>query len=132
MGRHSRRARAPIAADEPLPPQASDRDHEHVDGASARPREPRAPTAPWRAPAAAAQSLRRLDLAERLRHLDALRAVILRRREEIVDRIQRDTGKSRSDALISEIFGVLDNLAWLRSARAARRSPIASSTRRSR
>ena len=39
--------------------------------------------------------------------------VILRRREEIIDRIQRDTGKSRSDALISEIFGVLDNFAWL-------------------
>jgi acyl-CoA reductase-like NAD-dependent aldehyde dehydrogenase len=59
------------------------------------------------------QSLRRLALAERLRHLALLREAILRRREEIVDRIQRDTGKSRSDALISEIFGVLDNLAWL-------------------
>jgi len=59
------------------------------------------------------ESLRRLSVAERLAHLAALRAVILRRREEIVDRIQRDTGKSRSDALISEIFGVLDNLAWL-------------------
>jgi aldehyde dehydrogenase (NAD+) len=58
-------------------------------------------------------SLRRLSLAERLHHLALLRAAILRRREEIVDRIQRDTGKSRSDALISEIFGVLDNLAWL-------------------
>ncbi len=59
------------------------------------------------------QSLRRLSVAERLQHLVLLRGVILRRREEIVDRIQRDTGKSRSDALISEIFGVLDNLAWL-------------------
>ena len=58
-------------------------------------------------------SLRRLTLAERLAHLTALRQAILRRREEIVDHIQRDTGKSRSDALISEIFGVLDNLAWL-------------------
>ena len=59
------------------------------------------------------QSLRRLLLAERLAHLAALREAILRRREAIVDHIQRDTGKSRSDALISEIFGVLDNLAWL-------------------
>jgi acyl-CoA reductase-like NAD-dependent aldehyde dehydrogenase len=58
-------------------------------------------------------SLRRLTIAERLAHLALLRGAILRRREEIVDRIQRDTGKSRSDALISEIFGVLDNLAWL-------------------
>jgi aldehyde dehydrogenase (NAD+) len=60
-----------------------------------------------------ARSLRRLTVAERLQHLAQLRGVILRRREEIIDRIQRDTGKSRSDALISEIFGVLDNLAWL-------------------
>lgn len=60
-----------------------------------------------------ALSLRRLSIAERLHHLALLRDAILRRREEIVDRIQRDTGKSRSDALISEIFGVLDNLAWL-------------------
>src|SRR5262249_38885376 len=59
------------------------------------------------------QSLRRLTLAERLAHLALLREVILRRREEIVDRIQPDTGKTRSDALISEIFGVLDTLAWL-------------------
>jgi aldehyde dehydrogenase (NAD+) len=58
-------------------------------------------------------SLRRLTLAERLHHVALLRQIILRRREEIVDRVQRDTGKSRSDALISEIFGVLDNLAWL-------------------
>jgi aldehyde dehydrogenase (NAD+) len=58
-------------------------------------------------------SLRRLSLADRLAHLTLLREGILRRREEIVDRIQHDTGKSRSDALISEIFGVLDNLAWL-------------------
>jgi acyl-CoA reductase-like NAD-dependent aldehyde dehydrogenase len=58
-------------------------------------------------------SLRRLALADRLQHLATLREVILRRREEIIDHVQRDTGKSRSDALISEIFGVLDNLAWL-------------------
>lgn len=58
-------------------------------------------------------SLRRLTMKERLRLLGELRRVVLRRREEIVDRIQQDTRKSRSDALISEIFGVLDNLAWL-------------------
>jgi aldehyde dehydrogenase (NAD+) len=59
------------------------------------------------------ESLRRLSLPERLEHIALLREIILRRREEIIDRIQRDTGKSRSDALISEIFGVLDHLAWL-------------------
>ena len=78
-------------------------------------------------PRAAGESLRRLSLAERLHHIALLRGVILRRREEIVDRIQRDTGKSRSDALISEIFGVLDNLAWLEAhaRQGARRSQAA-------
>jgi acyl-CoA reductase-like NAD-dependent aldehyde dehydrogenase len=79
------------------------------------------PEAPAISPAAAAMraaragalSLRRLPLAERLRPVAELRRGILRRREEIIDRIQADTGKSRSDALVSEIFGVLDNLAWL-------------------
>lgn len=65
---------------------------------------------------AGARSLRRLSVAERVRHIAALRDVVLRRREEIVDRIQQDTGKTRSDALISEVFGVLDNLAWLEKA----------------
>jgi aldehyde dehydrogenase (NAD+) len=58
-------------------------------------------------------SLQRLSVHERAPYLNDLKSVILRRREEIIDRIQADTGKSRSDALISEIFGVLDNLHWL-------------------
>ncbi|HVM96389.1 MAG TPA: aldehyde dehydrogenase family protein, partial [Candidatus Acidoferrales bacterium] len=62
---------------------------------------------------AGARALRRLTVSERVRYLTNLREIILRRREEIIDRVQQDTGKSRSDALISEIFGVLDNLAWL-------------------
>ncbi|HSP96678.1 MAG TPA: aldehyde dehydrogenase family protein [Candidatus Dormibacteraeota bacterium] len=99
----------PIAADEPLPPQVSTAIKQTATRADAG-TDARATMARARAGLA---SLARIDLAARLRHLDALRAVILRRREEIVDRIQRDTGKSRSDALISEIFGVLDNLDWL-------------------
>jgi hypothetical protein len=58
-------------------------------------------------------SLRRLSLADRLACVARLQDAILAQREEIIDRIQQDTGKSRSDALISEIFGVLDNLDWL-------------------
>jgi aldehyde dehydrogenase (NAD+) len=58
-------------------------------------------------------SLGRLSLADRLACIARLQDVILEKREEIIDRIQHDTGKSRSDALISEIFGVLDNLDWL-------------------
>lgn len=61
---------------------------------------------------AGALSLRHRPLAARIALLRNLRAVILRRREEILDRIQQDTGKSRSDALVSEIFGALDVLAW--------------------
>lgn len=98
-----------IAPDEPLPPQASTKIKPYPSGPDG------AATAAdaMRRARGGFQSLRHVSLAERLRHLDALRAVILRRREEIVDRIQRDTGKSRNDALISEIFGVLDNLDWL-------------------
>ncbi len=61
----------------------------------------------------AAAQLATQPVAERIQRLAALRRVVLARQEEIVDRIQSDCGKSRSDALISEIFGVLDNLAWL-------------------
>jgi len=64
---------------------------------------------------AAAESLAGVPVHARLERLARLRKVVLERREAIVDRIQGDTGKSRGDALISEIFGVLDNLAWLES-----------------
>jgi aldehyde dehydrogenase (NAD+) len=74
---------------------------------------PRPAAAAVRAARAGALSLCRLSIAERLRPVAELRRAILRRREEIIDRIQADTGKSRSDALVSEIFGALDNLAWL-------------------
>lgn len=62
---------------------------------------------------AAAVSLRRLTVEQRVERLAALRRVVLARREEVVDRITAETGKSRTDALVSEVYGVLDNLAWL-------------------
>jgi acyl-CoA reductase-like NAD-dependent aldehyde dehydrogenase len=100
---------APLAEDAPLPPQVS---------TAIKPQPvftgPTAAEAMARARNGSA-ALRRTSLADRLRYLDALRVAILRRREEIVTRIQQDTGKGRADALISEIFGVLDNLAWLQS-----------------
>lgn len=59
------------------------------------------------------RELRNLDVRQRLKYVSALKAIILREREIIIERIQNETNKSRSDALISEIFGVLDHLAFL-------------------
>lgn len=60
----------------------------------------------------AAASLTALSVTERLAHLTRLRHAILARREEIIDAIQADTRKSRSDVLVSEIFGALDVVRW--------------------
>lgn len=62
---------------------------------------------------AGAAALSRLTLKERRKYIQALRRIVLARQEEIVSRIQADTGKSRSDALISEVYGALENLVWL-------------------
>jgi acyl-CoA reductase-like NAD-dependent aldehyde dehydrogenase len=60
-----------------------------------------------------AGDLRRWDVRQRLEFIRSLRLRILERREEILDRIQQDTRKSRTDALTSEIFGTLDHLHYL-------------------
>ncbi|MGW9631363.1 aldehyde dehydrogenase family protein [Agromyces sp. NPDC055520] len=61
----------------------------------------------------AQRSLRALSVAERLVHLRALRKAIDVRVDEIIDRVQAETGKARSDILMSEIFGAMDAIAWL-------------------
>jgi len=61
----------------------------------------------------AAGQLRKTGVKERISKIKFLKKIILNKREAIIDRIQQDTGKSRSDALISEIFGVLDHLTYL-------------------
>lgn len=58
-------------------------------------------------------SLTKLTVKERIAYIQKLRLYILENREELISRIQADTGKSRSDALMSEIFGILDHLAYL-------------------
>ncbi|MGQ5524442.1 aldehyde dehydrogenase family protein [Chitinimonas sp. PSY-7] len=55
-----------------------------------------------------------LNLKQRLAVLDKLGQVILRRREEIIARVTEETGKCASDALLGEIFAVIDNLEYLR------------------
>ncbi len=57
--------------------------------------------------------LKKLTVKERIEKIRNLKKIILERREWIIDKIQDDTGKSRSDALVSEIFGVLDHLTYL-------------------
>ncbi len=61
----------------------------------------------------AEEAIRRLSVKERLRFISRLRAVILDERERIMDQIQRETGKCRSDALMSEIFPILEHLEFL-------------------
>jgi len=76
-----------------------------------------APGLPARAMAEARRAapvLRALSVHERLAHVARLRAVIVRHRESIIDEIVRVTGKSRGDALMSEVFPVLDHLDFLR------------------
>ena len=50
---------------------------------------------------------------KRLAFITRLKAIIIARQDEILDRIQADTGKSRTDALTAEIFGTLDHLDYL-------------------
>ena len=61
------------------------------------------------------RSLGALSIPERLAHLRSLRQAVEARSEEIIDRVQSETGKSRSDILMSEIFGAMDAIAWLES-----------------
>tara|TARA_R110000868_G_scaffold159516_7_gene388404 strand:+ start:1140 stop:3083 length:1944 start_codon:yes stop_codon:yes gene_type:complete len=59
--------------------------------------------------------IRTLTVSQRLKFVTQLKQLIVSEREIIIERIQSDTNKSRSDALVSEIFGVLDHLAFLES-----------------
>ncbi len=52
-------------------------------------------------------------IAKRLEFISNLREIIINRQAYILDRIQKDTGKSRTDALTAEIFGTLDHLDYL-------------------
>jgi len=62
---------------------------------------------------AGARSLARLTLDERAQRIGALRHAVLTRRESIIDHLQSDTAKTRTDALLSEVLGVVDALHWL-------------------
>jgi acyl-CoA reductase-like NAD-dependent aldehyde dehydrogenase len=80
---------------------------------------------------AAFAAQRSLALAERLAEISLLKAGILAKREEIVERVMAEVGKCRTDALIAEIIGTIDWLQWLeRNAHAVLANPILASAAR--
>ena len=62
---------------------------------------------------AAADKLAHTTLAERLAAVKAISAYVLEHKEDIADAVCRETRKTRTDALVSEVMGVLDNFEWL-------------------
>ncbi|UZE96608.1 aldehyde dehydrogenase family protein [Alkalimarinus alittae] len=59
------------------------------------------------------QDLKKTTVKERVEALKKVRDAIYERRETIVDKVILETGKSRTDALVSEAMGVLDYADWL-------------------
>ncbi len=57
--------------------------------------------------------LRRMSVNDRLTYIRKLKEVVLASRDKVLDEIQAATKKSRSDALMSEFFPVLDHLDYL-------------------
>lgn len=61
----------------------------------------------------ASRALRDVPVATRRKKLETLLALVRDRRELLVHAIVQATGKSKTDALVSEIFPVLDHLEYL-------------------
>ena len=59
------------------------------------------------------KDLTKTTIRERLNELKKIRDCIFQKQESIVERVVQETGKSRTDALVSEIMGVLDYFDWL-------------------
>lgn len=56
--------------------------------------------------------LQQFTVKQRAAEIKKVISYIKNNKESICDRIISDTGKSRTDALVSEVIGVLDNLHW--------------------
>ncbi|MCX4028128.1 aldehyde dehydrogenase family protein [Endozoicomonas sp. SM1973] len=61
---------------------------------------------------AAQLDLQQFSIRQRAAEVDKIIDHIKSSKELICNRIVKDTGKSRTDALVSEVLGVLDNLHW--------------------
>jgi succinate-semialdehyde dehydrogenase/glutarate-semialdehyde dehydrogenase len=56
-----------------------------------------------------------ISLARRLAAIESFRQLLFANREEMAALITRETGKPRVEALVAEIFGVLETCSWLRN-----------------
>ncbi|RLU00080.1 MAG: aldehyde dehydrogenase family protein [Ketobacter sp.] len=61
----------------------------------------------------AQRKLAQLPLEVRLQGLKKLLDYLVQNRNEVIDILCRETRKCRTDALVSEVLGVLDNFEWL-------------------
>ena len=61
----------------------------------------------------ASDRLRKSSIETRLEALHKLIDVIVRDKESIIDQLTAETQKCRTDALVSEVLGILDNFEWL-------------------
>lgn len=61
----------------------------------------------------ASERLRKSSIEARLEAVHKLIEVILRDKEAIIDQLTAETRKCRTDALVSEVLGILDNFEWL-------------------
>ena len=59
------------------------------------------------------QRLQKVPLKNRLEDVERLIDYVRDHKEEIADIICKETRKSRTDAMVSEVMGVLDNFEWL-------------------
>ena len=66
----------------------------------------------------AAVQIAGLSVKERLKYLDKIQHIVMQDREMILDKVVAETGKSRMDAIASEIFGLLDVIEFLEGAAA--------------
>lgn len=62
---------------------------------------------------AAFNLLKTYTLSQRIAQVKKVKRFILDHFEKIIDKIVEETGKARTDALVSEIFGVLDHIEYL-------------------
>lgn len=62
---------------------------------------------------AAARGWRERPLAERAEALEELRAAVVEAMDEVAETVGRETGKSRVDVLVGEIYPACDHLAWV-------------------